>query len=118
MKIFWFAIAIACDATPALAQDFPGAALAGFYSEEMSIPKGWKLSYEGQSGGAEVFIMDRDLDTCPQTAFLQPIDQVRRLMCDPEMGKQFMTGRIIRVDMRDLRAGKKSRIKGEELSSC
>jgi hypothetical protein len=118
MKLVLVAAFLACAAAPAVAEDFPGDALANFYMTEMSYPKGWELTYEGKASGTEVFIMDRDLDTHPQTSFLQPIDQLRRLMCNDATAKQFMAGRVLRIDSRDLKGGKTSRVKGPELSSC
>ena len=103
----------------AAAQAFPGALIAEFYMSEFSIPKGWSLSYKGQEQGAEVFVMDRDLDAHPQTSFLQPIEQMRRLMCgDEELSGMVNGGLVIRVDARDKRDGKRTTTKGPTLTRC
>jgi hypothetical protein len=119
MGKFVIALALACGATPAMAQQFPGKMIAEFYMTEMSVPKGWALSYKGKEGGAEVFVMDRDLDAFPQTGFLQPIEQMRRLMCGDDTLKAMVNaGTRIRVDARDKNRGKTVLTKGEHLTRC
>lgn len=116
---FVIALALAGGATPAMAQQFPGKMIAEFYMTEMSIPKGWTLSYKGREAGAEVFVMDRDLDAFPQTGFLQPIEQIRRLMCGDDTLKAMVDGGTkIRVDSRDKRGGKTTLSRGETLTHC
>jgi hypothetical protein len=111
--------AICALATPALAQGFPAEMAAAYFNEEMSIPKGWKLNYSGRDGATYVFSMDRDLDAAPQTAFLQPIDQMHRLMCGDETLKGFVkSGVVVRVDTRDKQGGKTTTVRGPTLSSC
>ena len=119
MKKCLIAFAIVCASTPAMAQEFPGAIIAEYYMNELSIPKGWALSYKGKEGGTEVFVMDRDLDTHPQTAFLQPIDQIRRVMCSDDTLKGMVNGgTVIRVDARDKESGKTRLTKGPQLTRC
>lgn len=119
MKKIVAALLIAGVTVPAAAQDFPGAMIAEFYMTEFSIPKGWELSYKGQEQGVQVFIMDRDLDAHPQTSFLQPINQMQRLMCGDEELKQMVNGgTVVRVDARDKRDGKKSVKTGPTLTRC
>jgi len=103
----------------AFAQQFPGALIAAFYMQEMSIPKGWTLSYKGEENKIQVFTMSRDLDTYPQTAILQPIDQMRRLMCGDDTLKDMMRrGVKVRVNTRDKIGGKVKTANGPILSSC
>jgi hypothetical protein len=119
MKKLMVALMLAGVSVPAAAQDFPGAMIAEFYMSEFSIPKGWTLSYKGQEQGQQVFIMDRDLDTHPQTSFLQPIEQVRRLMCgDDTLSQMVNSGTVVRVDARDKRDGKTSVTRGPTLTRC
>lgn len=119
MKKCLLAIAIACVATPAIAQSFPGNLVAEYYMNEFSIPKGWTLSYQGKDGSTEVFVMDRDLDAFPQTSFLQPIDQIRRVMCGDDSLKAVVNGgTVIRVDARDKQNGKIKVTKGAKLERC
>ncbi|MGX5711324.1 hypothetical protein ACWKWJ_01345 [Sphingopyxis terrae subsp. ummariensis] len=117
---FFAALALAAISIPAMAaEEFPGAIIADFYMSEFSIPKGWELSYKGLDNGVQVFVMDRDLDTYPQTAFLQPIEQMRRLMCgDDELKQMVNGGTLVRVDSRDKRGGKTSLTKGPTLTRC
>lgn len=107
---------------PARAQasgSFPGSMAAAYFNETMSIPKGWSLTYKGQEGPTHVFIMDRDLDAAPQTAFLQPVDQLQRLLCDQDTLRAFVdAGTVVRVDSRDKRSGRVSLAKGPTVSSC
>lgn len=118
-KTLLAALLIACGAAPAMAQTFPGALIAEYYMDEFSIPKGWALSYKGSEQGVQVFIMDRDLDAHPQTSFLQPIEQMRRLMCEDDELKQIVNGgTVVRVDIRDKRDGKKSVRPGPQLTRC
>jgi len=87
--------------------------------QEMSIPKGWTLSYKGEENKIQVFTMSRDLDTYPQTAILQPIDQMRRLMCGDDTLKDMMRrGVKVRVNTRDKIGGKVKTANGPILSSC
>ncbi|MBN8845024.1 MAG: hypothetical protein J0H88_17450 [Sphingomonadales bacterium] len=119
MKKILAALMLASVAVPAAAQDFPGALIAEFYMSEFSIPKGWELSYKGAERGVQVFIMDRDLDAHPQTSFLQPINQMQRLMCgDDELKQMVADGLVVRVDTRDKRNGKKSLVEGPTLTRC
>ena len=114
-----FGVALALAAVPAVAQSFPGPLIAKFYMQEFTIPKGFELSYKGVENGAQVFIMDRDLDTYPQTVNAAPINQMRRLMCGDDNLKVMVDGGIvIRVDSRDKRNGKVTTTKGPTLSRC
>ena len=113
------AMASGIAVSAAAAQAFPGALIAEFYMSEFSIPKGWSLSYKGHEQGTEVFIMDRDLDAHPQTSFLQPVEQMRRLMCgDEELSGMVNGGLVVRVDARDKRDGKTKTTKGPTLTRC
>ncbi|TFI57636.1 hypothetical protein E2493_14015 [Sphingomonas parva] len=119
MKNWFIVLAVACAASPAVAQDFPGAMIADFYMENFSTPKGWTLSYKGNERGTQVFVMDRDLDAFPQPGFLQPIEQLRRVMCGDEALKAMIAaGTIVRVDARDKQDGKTSVTKGPQLTRC
>lgn len=119
MKKILVALALAGIAVPAAAQDFPGAMIADYYMSEFSIPKGWALSYKGQERGVHVFVMDRDLDAHPQTSFLQPIEQMRRLMCgDDELKQMVKDGTVVRVDSRDKKDGKVGVTSGPTLNRC
>jgi len=119
MKKCWIVLVLACAAAPAAAQEFPGRIIADFYMSEFSIPKGWTLSYKGNENGIEVFIMDRDLDAHPQTGFLSPIEQMRRLMCGDDTLKAMVNrGVVIRVDARDKRDGKVTTTTGPKLTRC
>lgn len=119
MRNMLIALAALAAAAPAAAQHFPGEIIAEFYMNEMSIPKGWTLSYKGIEGGTHVFIMDRDLDAHPQTSFLQPIDQLRRLMCGDDALASFVTGgTAIRIDRRDKQGGRTELTKGPTLTRC
>jgi len=113
-------IAALTIATPAVAQEqFPAELAAAFYMDAMSIPKGWVLSYKGRESGTYVYIMDRDLDAAPQTAFMEPIGQLRRLMCGDETLAAFIaSGTVVRVDSRDKREGRSTLTKGPTLTSC
>lgn len=103
----------------AFAQQFPGAIISEFYMQEMSIPKGWTLSYKGEENKVQVFTMSRDLDAYPQTAILQPIDQMRRLMCgDDTLKDMIKKGVKVRVNTRDKIGGKVKTANGPILSSC
>lgn len=103
----------------AFAQSFPGEIIAEFYMQEMSVPKGWTLSYKGEENKTQVFTMNRDLDTYPQTAMLQPIDQMRRLMCGDEDLKSMINGGVkVKVNARDKIDGKVKTTNGPILSSC
>lgn len=119
MKKILVACLLAAASTTAAAQKFPGPLIAAFYMETMSIPKGWELSYKGKEDTTEVFITKRDLDTYPDTAFLQPIDQMRRVMCGDDSLKDMMRkGTKVRADARDIKNGKVKVVKGPVLSSC
>lgn len=120
MKKIIAVLMMACAAVPvAAAEPFPGALIAEYYMSEFSIPKGWSLSYKGNEQGTEVFIMDRDLDAHPQTSFLQPIEQMRRLMCgDDDLSAMVNGGVAVRVDARDKRDGKTTVVKGPTLTRC
>ncbi len=119
MKKYLIAGLLAVASTTASAEPFPGPLIAAFYMETMSIPKGWELSYKGKEGGTQVFTMRRDLDTYPDTAFLQPIDQMRRVMCGDDALKDMVKkGVKIRVDAKDKENGKVKQVKGPVLSSC
>ncbi|NYT66837.1 hypothetical protein H0A58_12795 [Alcaligenaceae bacterium] len=103
----------------AFAQQFPGAIIAEFYMEAMSVPKGWELSYKGEENKIQVFTMNRDLDTYPQTAMLQPIDQMRRVMCGDDTLKDMVNqGVKVKVNTRDKVGGKVKSTNGPILSSC
>lgn len=119
MKRLAVSLMLAGIAVPAAAQGFPGALMADYYMSEFSIPKGWALSYKGAEQGVQVFVMDRDLVAYPQTSFLKPIEQIRRLMCgDPEMKQMIADGVKVRVDSRDKRASGTKVTKGPLLESC
>ena len=119
MKKFVYVAALLLIGTPALADQFPGSMIAAFYMENYSVPKGWTLTYKGVEGGVQVFVMDRDLDAFPQTAFLQPVDQMRRVMCgDPSLKAMVAGGTVVRVDARDRNGGKTTLSKGPRLTSC
>lgn len=119
MKKLIAGLMLAGITVPAAAQGFPGALIAEFYMSEFSIPKGWELSYKGAEQGVQVFIMDRDLDAYPQTSFLQPVEQMRRLMCgDEELSGMINGGTVVRVDARDKRDGKKTIRQGPQLTRC
>ncbi len=119
MKKYLAAGLLATASVTAFAQQFPGPLIALFYMENMSIPKGWELSYKGEENKVQVFTMSRDLDTYPQTAMLQPIDQMRRVMCGDDTLKDMMKkGVKVRADARDKVDGKIKTTKGPVLSSC
>lgn len=119
MKKYLAAGLLSAASFSALAQQFPGEVIAEFYMEAMSVPKGWKLSYKGAENKTQVFTMHRDLDAYPQTAMLQPIDQMRRVMCGDDTLKSMMNkGLKVRVDARDKVDGKVKSAKGPVLSSC
>lgn len=119
MKKRLLALIMAITSAPASAQSFPGSMIAEYYMNEMSTPKGWALSYKGREAETEVFIMDRDLDAHPQTAFLQPIDQMRRVMCGDKTLKAMLdSGTVIRVDARDKKGGQRILSKGPQLTRC
>ena len=100
-------------------ETFPAEMAADYFNEVMSIPKGWTLSYKGREGRTHVYIMDRDLDSAPQTSFMQPIDQIQRLMCGEETLAAYFDGSVVvRVDSRDKRNGQTSLVPGPTLSSC
>lgn len=110
---------LASVAVPAVAQDFPGKLIADYYMSEFSTPKGWTLSFKGAEQGVQVFIMDRDLVAYPQTSFLQPIEQIRRVMCgDDELKQMVNSGLKVRVDSRDKRAEGTRVTKGPLLERC
>lgn len=119
MKKYLVACLLAAASSTASAEQFPGPLIAAFYMETMSTPKGWELSYKGQENKVQVFTMRRDLDAHPQTAFMTPIDQMRRLMCgDDELKDMMKKGLKVRVDAKDKKDGKVKTVKGPVLSSC
>lgn len=119
MKKYLVACLLAAASTTAFAEAFPGPIIAEFYMQTMSTPKGWKLSYKGAENKVQVFTMDRNLDAHPQTAMLQPIDQMRRVMCGDESLREMVDrGVKVRVDARDKVDGKVKVVKGPVLSSC
>lgn len=119
MKKYLAAGALAMASFTAFAQQFPGPIIAEFYMETMSVPKGWELSYKGVENKVQVFTMNRDLDAYPQTAMLQPVDQMRRVMCgDDSLKDMIKSGVKVRVDSRDKENGKVKTTKGPILSSC
>ena len=110
-------------ALPAAAQAAPwdgmGKMIASFYNEEMSIPKGWQLSYAGTESGVEVFVFDVDADAFPQTLFLSPEAQMQRLMCGDDTLKGWIAGGMrVRADQRVRRDGKADLRKGKDLIRC
>lgn len=102
------AVVTSVTATAVAAQNrFPGPIIAAFYNEEMSVPKGWRLSYKGREAGVEVFIMDRDLDAAPQTSWIDPRGQMQRLMCgDAGLRDMLRDSGGVRADVRDKKGGK------------
>ena len=93
--------------------------LAAYYNEEMSVPKGWTLSYSGRENGVDVYVFDTDFDTYPQTAFLQADDQLERLMCGDDTIKGWVAqGMRTRADMRALANGKRTLTKGTRIITC
>ncbi len=120
MKKLLLAFAIVASAVPAAAQKQQlGDLIAAYYMEHFSKPKGWVLSYKGPENGVQVFIMDRDFDAHPQTAILQPIDQMQRLMCgDKDLRQLVAEGYVIRIDSRDKERGKTKYTKGPTLNRC
>lgn len=120
MKKLVLALAVLASTVPVAAQKPRlGDLIAQYYMEQLSTPKGWVLSYKGQENGVEVFIMDRDFDAHPQTAFLEPIGQMQRLMCgDKDLRQLVAEGYVVRIDSRDKERGKTKYAKGPTLSRC
>jgi len=119
MKKFLIAGILSVGCSLANAQQFPGEIIAAYYMQTMSTPKGWNLEYKGKENNVQVFTMTRDLDSFPQTAMLQPIDQMKRLMCGDDTLKKMVNGGVkVRVDSRDKQDGKYKVTKGPVLSSC
>ncbi|NCU11076.1 MAG: hypothetical protein GXC70_02760 [Sphingomonadaceae bacterium] len=120
MKKLVLALAALASTVPIAAQKPRlGDIIAAYYMEKFSRPKGWVLSYKGPENGVEVFIMDRDFDAHPQTAFLEPIGQMERLMCGDKDLKQLVAeGYVVRIDSRDKSGGKTKYAKGPTLSRC
>ena len=120
MKKLLLAFAILVSAVPVAAQkEQLGDLIADYYMEQLSTPKGWALSYKGPENGVQVFIMDRDFDAHPQTAFLEPIGQMQRLMCgDKDLRQLVDAGYVVRIDSRDKERGKTKYTKGPTLARC
>lgn len=119
------AMAALVATAPAVAQTFPGEAVAGYYNEEMSTPRGWKLNYEGLKDGNQVFVMDRDFDVFADnpgmgtmSRMMKPIDQVKRMCSDPDIAAMINGSVKWRIDSRDKDNGKVTRTKGPVLERC
>jgi hypothetical protein len=114
-------LGLATVGTGAAAAQWDGAQemIAAYYNEEMSIPKGWSLSYAGRENGVDVYLFDTDHDVFPQTAFLQVDSQLQRLLCGDDQLKAWVKqGMRARADRRVKQGGKKTVIKGTGTVSC
>ena len=119
MKKFLLFTMVICSSTFTFGANFPGAIVAQYYNEAMSIPKGWELSYVGEESDVQVFNMKRDFDQFPQTNFLNVKDQMTRLMCgDDSLKKMIAQGVKVRADAVDLENKKTKKTKGVVLSTC
>jgi len=63
-----------------------GPIIASYYNEEMSVPRGWSVSYGGTRDGMEIysFIVDYETST-PFTRSLWADDQLKRIFCDGDI---------------------------------
>ncbi|NCP17776.1 MAG: hypothetical protein GW855_01285 [Erythrobacter sp.] len=121
----WFAgglVAAAAVSVPALAQEWRGAGpiVASFYNEEMSVPKGWELTYSGTENGVEVYtFIVRPENAGVDTSWIDADSQLQRLFCgDDDLRGWVTAGMKARADKVVVRDGRQSRTKGSKLLTC
>ena len=79
-----FVLASAVVTTVAQAQEWNGAGpmIAAFYNEEMSVPKGWELTFTGSQNGVEVYTFYVRPDTVDvDTSWIDAEGQLERALC-------------------------------------
>jgi len=113
---------IAMSQTGAQAQEWAGngAIIAMFYNEEMSVPKGWELTYTGLQNGVEVYtFVVRPETTDVDTSWIDEHSQLQRLLCGEEtLASWVRAGMKARADKVVVRGGKQTKTTGSANVTC
>ncbi len=115
-------LASAVLASAAQAQEWNGAGpmIASFYNEEMSVPKGWELTYTGSQNGVEVYTFYVRPDTVDvDTSWVDAKGQLERTLCGDDTLKGWvMSGMKARADKVVVSGGKQTKTVGTGYVTC
>jgi hypothetical protein len=115
-------LASAGIATTAQAQEWNGAGpiIAAFYNEEMSVPKGWELTFTGSQNGVEVYTFYVRPDTVDvDTSWIDAQGQLERALCgDDTLRGWVMSGMKARADKIVVSNGKQAKTVGTGYVTC
>ncbi|MEL7689506.1 hypothetical protein [Citromicrobium bathyomarinum] len=115
-------LASALIATAAQAQEWKGAGpvIAAFYNEEMSVPKGWELTFTGSQSGVEVYTFYVRPDTVDvDTSWIDAQGQLERALCEDDTLRGWvMSGMKARADKIVISKGKQTKTVGTGYVTC
>ncbi len=115
-------LASSVAATAAQAQEWYGAGpmIAAFYNEEMSVPKGWELTFTGSQNGVEVYTFYVRPDTVDvDTSWIDAQGQLERALCgDDTLRGWVMSGMKARADKIVISQGKQAKTVGTGYVTC